>query len=212
MAITYFLHVSGYTSVSNFTKTSSHVYFPLWEALNFTIQVTRVQTPSINQPANALLFDGRLRSVSMYFRLSKTQSYLIIRGGLFSSAVGLYRENLKSEVFSESHWPQYNRQNGSFWSDEFIEKDNQACENTSLEFYPGCLDSPDKPDNSSITVNFPLGLATPPNGFYGDGIISLLRTKFNGGEPEVEFDSPLHNFALLFLSIFLVILAYFAFV
>ena len=66
-------------------------------------------------------------------------------------------------------------------------------------------------DDSNVKLNFPVGLPSAPNGYYADGILSVLLTKFTDKwEAERDFESPHQNFVILVLRKFLFVSVFFS--
>lgn len=99
----------------------------------------------------------------------------------------------------KSHYPNYTLKAGCFWEEEYSQIRHPSCTDDS-KLFPGCLNFPDKSDDSNIKLRFPMGIPSAPNGYYGSGIFSVLLTKFNNDwEPEYDYNSPHQNFVLLIL-------------
>ena len=199
----YSLYWSGASSNSFFNGASNNSFFSVWEAFPFSIKAFRVQEistpPLTTPPGNPSRFEGRLREISLIFRSSDLVSSSIILGGKLSTNI-FSRKN--GQPMLPSHYALYSQKYGSFWEEEYRQRQNAACKDGS-KYYPGCLDSPDISDNSFINLLFPVGQASLPHGKYADGIISVLLTKFNDKwKPYEDFNSPHQNFVLLLLRMF----------
>ena len=151
----------------------------VWEAGTFNITATRVQEINIpsmsNPPGEPGRFDGRLRGVSIYIKYNDGTYDKIVGGGVRGSAIIRGRDG----HLLKSHTPQMWIKPGSFWEDEESQTYNSSCFGNS-KYLPGCLNSTDPYDKSSLTLVFPVGVASPPNGCFADGIISVLPTRFEG--------------------------------
>ena len=196
----YSLYWSGASNISFFNGARNNSFLSLWEAFPFTIQATRVQETSVpfltTPPGNPSRFEGRLRDISLIFRSSKLVSSSLILGGKLSSTIFIRKNGIS---MLSSHYALYSQKSGSFWEGEYSQRHNADCKDGS-QYYPGCLNSPDISDNSSINLSFPVGQASLPYGKYADGIISVSLTKFNDKwEPKEDFNSPHQNFVLLLL-------------
>lgn len=72
------------------------------------------------------------------------------------------------------------------------------------KYVPGCLNTTDQPDDSYVNVRFPVGVASRPHGYYSDGIISLLVTRFRSDWDDYpDYDHSHQNFILLIVRMFL---------
>ena len=154
--------------------------------------------PTIKSLATAL----RLRSVSIYFKYMDNEDgydkFKIVSAGVISPQIirggagHLYR----------SHKPVFSTKQGSFWSTEYFQLGNTSCFGNS-KYVPGCLDSTDPPDNSSLIITFPVGVESRPHGIYSDGIISLLVTQFRGDWDDYpDYNTSHQNFVLLLVRMF----------
>lgn len=201
----YALYWSGYTSISNVTGANSNSVFYIWEGISFTIQLTRFpvclgpsrfQWPFADGRSMLSLFDGRLRSVALSFKFNDAEipEKLIIGG---NQGPSFYRGN--EQIMLPSHYPKYKIKADSFWEEEYGQKKHPNCTGH-IRLYPGCLNFPDKPDDSNVKLHFPVGLPSAPNGFYANGVLSVLLTRFNNvWEPEYDYNSPHQNFVLSIL-------------
>ena len=156
----------------------------VWEAGTFSITATRVQEfniPSLsNPPGPPGRFEGRLRGVSIYIKY--IDSLCDKRDGSCDKIVGggvLGEKIIRGEGghLLKSHEPKMFIKPGSFWEFEDSQRDNSSCMGNS-KYLPGCFNSTDRHDNSSFTLLFPVGLASPPHGCFGNGVISVLPTGF----------------------------------
>ena len=102
-----------------------------------------------------------------------------------------------------SQKPVFSTKPGSFWAKEQSQLENSACIGNS-KYLPGCLNSTDQPDNSYLTVTFPVGVASRPHGCYSDGIFSQLVTRYSGDWNDYpDYNTSHQNFVLLLLRMFL---------
>ena len=119
---------------------------------------------------------------------------------------GVLGENIirgKGGQLLKSHTPKMTTKPGSFWAYEESQMYNSSCIGKS-KYLPGCFNSTDQPDNSSLTLMFPVGLASPPHGCFADGIISVLPTRFEGDwnyNPDFN-SSNRQSFVLLIIRMF----------
>ena len=158
----------------------------VWEAETFSISATRIKEfniPSLsNPPGPPGRFDGRLRGVSIYLKYN--DSSCDKRDGSCDKIVGggVRGDKIirgKGGHLLKTHEPKMIIKTGSFWEYEESQIYNQTCIGMS-KYLPGCLNStdPHPHDNSSFTLTFPVGLVAPPDGIFGDGIISVSPTGF----------------------------------
>ena len=178
----------------------------VWEAGTFSIAATRVQEfniPSLSSPPGPPgRFDGRLRGVSIYLKYKDSlcdkrdgSCDKIVGAGVRGSTVirGSGGQLLKS------HEPQMVIKPGSFWALEESQRDNSSCVGN-IKYLPGCFNSTDRHDNSSLTLTFPVGLASPPNGIFAKGIISLSPTRFKDDwDYSPDYSSDHQSFVLLLI-------------
>ena len=171
----------------------------VWEAGTFNITATRVQESNIpslrNPPGEPGRFDGRLRGVSIYIKYNNRPKDKIVGGGVLGPQIirGGDGHLLKS------HKPQMLIKPGSFWEHEESQRDNSSCIDNS-KYLPGCFNSTDRLDNSSLTLVFPVGLASPPHGCFADGIIGVLPTGFKGDwDYFPDYSSDRQSFVLLLI-------------
>ena len=151
----------------------------VWEAGTISITATRVQEFNVpllsNPPGQPGRFDGRLRGVSIYIKYYDSTYDKIVDGGVRGSNIIRERDG----HLIKSHEPQMIINPESFWDFENSQTRNSSCIGNS-KFLPGCLNSTNRHDNSSLTLIFPVGVVSPPNGIFSDGIISVLPTRFAG--------------------------------
>ena len=178
----------------------------VWEAGTFSFTATRVIEINIpllsNPPGKPGRFDGRLRGVSIYLKYNDSSCDKrdgscdkIVGGGVRGATVirGPGGQLLKS------HEPQMLIKPGSFWALEESQRDNSSCVGN-IKYLPGCFNSTDRHDNSSFTLTFPVGLASPPNGLFAAGIISVSPTRFEGDwEYFPDYFSHRQSFVLLLI-------------
>lgn len=202
-AARYSLYWSGFTNNASFTGKRNNSFLPVWEASSFTIQAARLvdleDKPLVhsNPPGRPASFGGNLRDVSIYFRFSDSNNQKgFISGGVYSTTI--LRGNSGDSLLS-SHKPSYELKPGSFWAKEYNQLHNKSCLKP-YRYFPGCLNLTDEPDDSYLNLSFPVGLATMPNGYYGDGIISVVLNKFN--THDADFLSPHQNFVLMLIRKF----------
>ena len=180
----------------------------VWEAETFSISATRVKEFNIpalsNPPGPPGRFDGRLRGVSIYLKYN--ESSCDKRDGSCDKIVGggVRGETIirgKGGQLLKSHEPQMIIKPGSFWEYENSTINDQSCIGNS-KYLPGCFNStdPHPDDNSSFILKFPVGLASPPNGLFADGIISVLPTRFEGDwEYFPDYSSNRQSFVLFII-------------
>ena len=204
----YSLYWSGHSSSGYYNGQVNQSYLSIWEAAPFSITATRVQEsinniPTLrNPPGNPGRFDGRLRGVSIYFRYNDMKngngkSKILERGVLASQIV-----RGKSGHLLKSHIPIFSIKAGSFWETEYSQYENTSCVGNS-KHAPGCFNPADQPDNSSLTLSFPVGLASRPNGQYSDGIFSVLVNRFQGDWNDyVNYTESNQKFIVLLLRMF----------
>ena len=175
----YSLYWSGRTPSSHFVGQSNNSFLSVWEAGNFDIRATRVQESNYpfmtNPPGQPGRFDGRLRSVSIYFKYNKhgygNVKVKIVGAGVIAPEITRGEDG---HMF-KSHKPLSSTKPGSF-----------------------CFNSTDQPDNSSLTITFPFGVESRSHGLYSDGIISVLVTRFRGDWDDYpDYNTTHQNFVLL---------------
>ena len=175
----YSIYWSGYTPNARFNGQTNDSFLCVWEAGTFSITATRVHEiniPSLrNPPGEPGRFDGRLRGVSIYIKYNDGMYVKIVGGGVRGRKISRGGEG----HLLKSHTPQMLIKPGSFWEDEESQTYNSLCIGNS-KYLPGCFNSTDIRDNSSLTLVFPVGVASPPHGCFADGIISVLPTRFEG--------------------------------
>ena len=198
----YSLYWSGHSSTNHFDGQCNNSFLTVWESGNFSISATRIResesTAAISHPPGQPgRFDGRLRSVSIYFKFINNEEEIdkakIVGAGVIASQV------TRSEAghLMKSHKPLISTKPGSFWAIEESQIRNTACIGNS-KFLPGCLNSTDQPDNSSLTIIFPVGVESRPHGFYSDGVFSVLATRFRDDwDCYPDYNSSHQNFVLL---------------
>ena len=201
----YSLYWSGLTSTTHFDGQRNNSFLAVWESEYFAITATRLQEADSNiaaltsPPGQPGRFDGRLLSVSIYFKYLAASKYgnckaKIVGAGLLSPQIPR-----GTGLLLESHTPLFSTKPGSFWEKENGQFLNAECDGNS-KYLPGCLNSTDRPDNSSLTITFPVGVESRPHGFYSDGIFSLLLTRFIGDWDDYpEYNSSHQNFVLLLI-------------
>ena len=195
----YSLYWSGYTPNARFNGQTNDSFLCVWEAGPFSITATRVQEiniPSLsNPPGEPGRFDGRLRGVSIYIKYIDGTYDRIVGGGVLGEQIIRGRDG----DLLKSHTPQMSIKPGSFWEYEESQTYNSSCIGNS-KYLPGCFNSTDRHDNSSLTLKFPVGLASPPHGCFAEGIISVLPTKFQGDWNYVpDYYSDRQSFVLLLI-------------
>ena len=199
-SLNYSLYWSGDTHNARFNGETNDSFLCVWEAGTFNITATRVQEfniPSVrNPPGEPGRFDGRLRGVSIYIKYNDKPPDKIVGGGVLGAEIIRGRDG----HLIKSHKPQMLIKAGSFWKDEESQTRNPSCIGNS-RYLPGCFNStdPDPHDNSSLTLVFPVGLASPPHGCFADGIISVLPTGFKGDWDDFPDYSSDHQSFILFL-------------
>ena len=199
----YSLYWSGKTPNARFNGQTNDSFLCVWEAGTFSITATRVEEfniPSLrNPPGEPGRFDGRLRGVSIYIKYDDGTYDKIVGGGIRESAIIRGRGG----HLLKSHAPQMLIKAGSFWEYEESQTYNSSCIGNS-KFLPGCFNSTDRHNstyrNSSLTLKFPVGLASPPHGCFADGIISVLPTRFEGDWNYFpDYSSDRQSFVLLLI-------------
>ena len=98
---------------------------------------------------------------SIYIKYEDVTYEKIVGGGVRGSAIIRGRDG----PLLKSHTPLMLIKPGSFWEYEESQTYNSSCIGNS-KYLPGCFNSPDRHDNSSLTLVFPVGLASPPHGCY----------------------------------------------
>ena len=204
--VPYSLYWSGNTPNNYVNGRANNSVLCVWEAGTFSITATRVKEvniPSIsNPPGQHDRFDGRLRSVSIclkYIDGTTIETVKLIGAGVLASNIirGPGGSLLKS------HSPNMSIRTGSFWEYEQSQINNLSCIGNS-KYLPGCFNSTDRPDNSSLTLSFPVGLASIPHGRFGAGPISIVPTRFKSGWNDFpDYSSNHQSFFLLLLRMFL---------
>ena len=204
----YSLYWSENTPNEHFNGQTGGSYLCVWEAGAFNITATRVMEPNIpslrHPPGQPGRFDGRLRGVSIYLKLR--DSSCDKRDG---SCVKIVGAGVRGDTIIrgrgghllKSHEPQMVIKTGSFWEYENSQMYNQSCIGYS-KYLPGCFNStdPHPHDNSSFTLTFQVGLASPPHGIFGDGIISVSPTRFAGHwDYSPDYSSTRQSFFLFIL-------------
>lgn len=190
----YSLYWAGYSS-SAFDGALNHSFMPVWEGYSFTVQAKRVNEPNApirsNPPGVPARFDGHLRNVSITFRLNDKSAKRIVFGTILTSYI--YRGGVESLI--SSHFPLYTRKPGSFWSREFNEDELHRKKRSNIP-----INLADEPDNSYINLTFPVGVASYPNGHFGNGVMSVvLYNSDKRNEKNTDFGSSHQNFILLLL-------------
>ena len=203
-ALQYYLYWSGYTPNANFNGQSNDSFLSVWEAGRFSITATRVRQSNIpalsNPPGQPGVFDGRLRETSIYFRYTEDENdkSKIVGAGLLAPQIirGSAGHLLRSQK------PVCVTKPNSFWAKEESELENSSCIGNS-KYLPGCLNRTDQQDNSSLTITFPAGVASHPNGIYSGGVFSVLVTKYRGDWDDYpDYNASHQKFALLLLRKF----------
>ena len=203
----YALYWSGYTPSATFNGQSNDSFLSVWEAGSFSITSTRVPQSNIpplsNPPGQPGIFDGRLRGVSIYFRYKdigeENGKSKIVGDGVLAPQVA----RGSAGHLLPSQKPVCVIKPDSFWAKEESELENSACIDNS-KYLPGCLNQPDQQDNSSLTVIFPVGVASRPHGYYSEGIFSELVTKYRGDWDDYpDYTASHQKFVLLLLRKFL---------
>ena len=193
----YSLYWSGRTPSSHVVGQSNNSFLSVWEAGNFAITATRVQEfniPSLtNPPSQPGRFDGRLRSVSIYFKYNENDKVIIVGAGVIAPQI----TRGEAGHLLKSHKPLSSTKPGSFWAIEEAQYGNSTCFDNS-KYLPGCLNPTDQPDNSFLTITFPIGVESRSHGLYSDGIFSVLVTRFRGDWDDYpDYNTTHQNFVLL---------------
>ena len=172
----YSLYWSRQTAKTNFSGRYNDSYLMVWEGEQFSITITRIKedtvSPNNSPPAR---IDGKLRGLSFYLKFNDGTDDMIICGGDIASNIprGSGGHQLKY------HTPKITIKNGSFWKLEESQTFNNSC-NINSKYLPGCFNSTDPSDESSLTLDFPIGLASRPHGHFSSSIIVVLKTRFEG--------------------------------